>query len=199
VTVVLEARHGGSLTLATGDWHAQATAAERRLLAQLDGPVLDLGCGPGRLVAAAAELGMPALGVDASPLAVGTAREQGLPVLHRSVFDRLPGSGRWGCVLLIDGNVGIGGDPQALLIRAAELLRPAGSLVIEVDPPGRPTVVGEARIAHESEVSDWFPWAWVGVDGVDELAGQAGLSRQRWCTEDDRWFAVVGLTRGGSR
>ena len=35
--------------------------------------------------------------------------------LQASVFDRLPGAGRWGTALLLDGNIGIGGRPTALL------------------------------------------------------------------------------------
>lgn len=52
--------------------------------------------------------------------------------LCRSVFDPLPGRGSWGTVLLIDGNIGIGGNPAALLRRAAELTARGGSLLVEV-------------------------------------------------------------------
>ena len=41
----------------------------------------------------------------------------GGPALVRSVFETLPGEGRWDTVLLMDGNIGIGGDPAALLGR----------------------------------------------------------------------------------
>ena len=86
------------------------------------GPTIDLGCGPGRLVARLIERGVPALGVDQSATAVGLARRSGAPALHRDVFDALPGMGRWQTVLLADGNVGLGGDPWRVLQRAGELL-----------------------------------------------------------------------------
>lgn len=63
-------RGRGVRRLPVQHWVADATALEHTLLAHVDGPVLDLGCGPGRLVAALAERGIAALGVDASSAAV---------------------------------------------------------------------------------------------------------------------------------
>ena len=37
---------------------------------------------------------------------------RGVNVLERSVFAGVPGQGRWRSVLLLDGNIGIGGDPR---------------------------------------------------------------------------------------
>ena len=73
VTVQLRLGTGQTRTLAIDDWHAPATAVEHELCASLRGPVLDLGCGPGRMVVALAARGVPALGIDASPAAVTTA------------------------------------------------------------------------------------------------------------------------------
>ena len=89
-----------------------------------EGPTIDLGCGPGRLVAHLIQRGVPALGVDQSATAVALAHRSGAPALRRDVFDPLPGTGRWHNVLLADGNVGLGGDPWRILRRAGELLRP---------------------------------------------------------------------------
>ena len=49
---------------------AAADATDHAVLARSRGPVLDLGCGPGRMVRAALLAGRPALGVDVSPAAV---------------------------------------------------------------------------------------------------------------------------------
>ena len=126
-----------------------------------------------------AQLGIAALGVDASPQAVTRARARGAATLERSVFDALPGEGRWPTVLLFDGNVGIGGDPIALLGRVADLLSPTGRAMVEVEPPGAPSHAAEARLERGAEVSIWFPWAWVGADGIDDVADQAGLAARR--------------------
>ncbi|MFG2875667.1 methyltransferase domain-containing protein [Streptomyces sp. NPDC048337] len=126
-------RHDGwLLPLEVERWCAGPDAADDTVLARCTGPVLDVGCGPGRLVAALARLGHIALGVDVTPEAVARTVRAGGSALCRSVFDPLPGEGGWGTVLLIDGNIGIGGDPAVLLRRAAELTAPGGSLVVEV-------------------------------------------------------------------
>src|SRR4051812_20039915 len=98
-------------------WLAPADAADDTVLDRGTGPVLDVGCGPGRLVSSLNQRGVAALGVDVAETAVALTRGQGLPALLRSVFSDLPGEGRWPTVLLFDGNVGIGGDPLRLLER----------------------------------------------------------------------------------
>lgn len=189
VRPVLRVRTGGWRELPVHQWVADATAVEHELLAQVDGPVLDLGCGPGRLVAALGERGVTALGVDTSPRAVALARERGAPVLERSVFDRLPGSGRWRTTILLDGNLGIGGDAARLLRRSAELLGPGGSTLVEVEPPGRTTEVLEVRLEVGDNCSHWFPWAVVGADGLAAVAVAGGHTVAAVWSAGERWFA----------
>lgn len=125
-------RHDGwLLPLDVERWCAEPDEADDTVLARCTGRVLDIGCGPGRMVAALARTGRTALGVDVAPEAVARTVRTGGSALCGSVFDPLPGEGGWGTVLLIDGNIGIGGDPAALLRRAAELTAPGGSLLVE--------------------------------------------------------------------
>ncbi|MET7982173.1 MULTISPECIES: methyltransferase domain-containing protein [unclassified Streptomyces] len=122
---------GWLLPLEVERWCAGADAVDLRVLAYCEGTVLDVGCGPGRLVAELAARGRPALGIDVSEAAVTRTVRLGGQALRRSVFEPLPGEGRWGTALLVDGNIGIGGDPAALLRRTAELLSPGGLLIAE--------------------------------------------------------------------
>lgn len=122
---------GWLLPLEVERWCARADAVDLQLLAYCEGSVLDVGCGPGRLVAELAARGRPALGIDVSEAAVARTVRLGGQALHRSVFEPLPGEGRWGTALLVDGNIGIGGDPAALLHRTAQLLAPGGLLIAE--------------------------------------------------------------------
>ena len=59
---------------------AHADDHDADALSHAHGPVIDLGCGPGRLVRAAILGGHLALGIDASRVAVRIAQQQGLPV-----------------------------------------------------------------------------------------------------------------------
>ncbi|WP_410791688.1 DUF2064 domain-containing protein [Kribbella sp. C-35] len=145
-------------------WTAPADDVDRLALSRCEGPVLDIGCGPGRIVTALAERGIPALGVDVSPRAVSLTTSRGAAALHRPVQDRLPGEGRWGSVLLMDGNIGIGGDPADLLRRCAELVRPDGLVLVEVDPDddlddSTPIVLRSSTGRHSTPL----PWARVGT------------------------------------
>lgn len=189
-SVLLRATDGRLLPLEPGRWHNPPTSCEDALLRGLDGPALDVGCGPGRIVERLIRHGVMALGIDPSAGAVAIARRRGCPVLQRSVFDRLPGEGRWSTVLLFDGNVGIGGDPVRLLTRCRTLMGRKGRIVAEVDPPGTGWLSCNARLERGGEHSPWFPWSVVGVDALPDLAAAAGLAVERVeRRRDDRWFA----------
>ncbi len=189
------ARTGRRMALELDAWTDPATTLERRLVLSLPAPVLDVGSGPGRLVAALTARGVPALGIDSSPSAVRMARRAGVETLCRSVFDPLPGEGTCGSALLFDGNVGIGGDPDALLARVRSLIRDDGVALIEVEPPGRPLVRDRVRLCDDSGTSGpWFPWAWVGVDAIGELAEANGFASCATACHDGRWFAWLHAT-----
>ncbi|HWC12957.1 MAG TPA: class I SAM-dependent methyltransferase, partial [Acidimicrobiales bacterium] len=148
--LLVRADTGEAVTLDLDRWDLPASNEERALLADVEGPVIDLGCGPGRLVVDLAARKVPALGVDSSPDAVGLARRRGAAVLQRDLFGALPGEGGWGTALLFDGNIGIGGDPVRLLRRCRRLPARTGRLIAEVEPPG----VGWRRVS-----------AWLVTDG----------------------------------
>lgn len=189
-SVVLRADSGEALDLDLDRWHHGATAEERELLASIDGPVIDLGCGPGRLVLGLARRGVPALGVDSSPSAVALARRRGATVLERDVFGPLPCEGRWATALLFDGNVGIGGDPRRLLTRCRQLTGTQGQVVAEVQAPGTGWRRLTARFERNGFRSEPFPWAVVGADAVAGLALAAGfIVAALEPTPSGRWFA----------
>ncbi|NKQ58423.1 class I SAM-dependent methyltransferase [Amycolatopsis sp. K13G38] len=167
---VLESANGARIALPTLRWTGQPTHADEMLLARCAGPTLDIGCGPGRLTAELTQRGVPAMGIDVSKTAVRLTRERGGVAIRRSVFDRIPGEGRWRHAILADGNVGIGGDPPALLRRVFQLLAPGGRALIELEPHG---TMRRDRV----RVGDgtWFPWAWLGVDALDDIARAASL------------------------
>jgi SAM-dependent methyltransferase len=186
----IEHTDGSRIPLEADRW-LHATPGDKSLLDRCAGPTLDIGSGPGRLTVALAERGIPALGIDITPYAVGLARSSGALVMLRDVFGRVPGTGRWGTVLLADGNIGIGGDPEALLRRVRELLAPDGRALVELEPPGKPLRQEKVRLCHAGSASAWFPWAYVGADHITEVAKEAGFGDVETWSVDNRWFASV--------
>jgi SAM-dependent methyltransferase len=185
----LELASGERITLPVERWTQGSQDGDELLLDACSGPTLDVGCGPGRLTAALTERGIASLGVDSSHTAVRLTRQRGAAALHRDVFDRLPGEGRWRHVLLADGNIGIGGNPVSLLRRIAELLGTGGTALVELDPPGNGLRLEHVRLQPQPDTASWFTWAWVGVDAVHDLAAQAGLAVSWTAKRGHRWFA----------
>jgi len=203
--LVLRAEDGTALPLDPDRWHAEPSVDEEAFLATMAPPVLDVGCGPGRLVLGLARRGAVALGVDPAPAAVALARNRGAAVLQRSVFDPLPGQGRWRTILLADGNIGIGGDPARLLRRCHDLLATDGTVVVEVEAPPPGAISGwhhhRVRLERGHHYGPWFSWAVVGADAIAGLAAAAGLELLRLhpIATEGRWFAHLGRPRPGTR
>jgi SAM-dependent methyltransferase len=161
------------------------------MLTRSHGPVLDVGCGPGRLTAALHRRGVHVLGLDVLDPVPVLARRAGAPVHLASVFDSLPGEGSWQSVLLADGNVGIGGDCVALLKRVGALLAPDGTVLCELDPgaPSRPAQ--RVRLEGLGCVSEWFSWAMLSPLALPDVAADAGLVVREVWQSGGRAFAAL--------
>ncbi len=183
---------GGTVLLDLPRWTEPVDSADESLLDHCSGPTLDLGCGPGRLTRALVTRDVDCLGVDVAPVAVALARTGGTPVLHASAFDRVLDETRWATVLLADGNIGIGGDPVALLRRCRDLLTDDGQVLVEVEPPAARTRTARVRIESTSgRTSRWFDWAHVSARDADDVARAAGLTTVRGWHHAGRWFVLL--------
>jgi SAM-dependent methyltransferase len=180
---------GRAHALPLARWLAPVDSADRAVLEHAVAPVLDIGCGPGRHLAALAAAGKDGLGLDLSPVAVRLARARGAEAILRSVFADVPRAGLWQTALLLDGNIGIGGAPAALLGRARALVAPGGLVLAETGPPGAPTRRIRVRLETRGAVSPWFGWATVGADRIAPLARAAGLRPCGTFAAGGRWFA----------
>ncbi|MET7381188.1 class I SAM-dependent methyltransferase [Streptomyces sp. NPDC005526] len=280
---------GWLLPLEVERWCADPDPADLAVLARCEGAVLDVGCGPGRLVAALAAEGRHVLGIDVSEAAVAhTRRRVGRPprgpgrerrdaaaasargtedatrsatreprgdpgagyaphapgtgtgqapaphapgaeaddaarpsgtggdasrpyppgteaghgcVLRRSVFEAVPGAGCWGTALLMDGNVGIGGDPGALLRRLARLVRAGGLLIAETSPMDvdervHVQVVGVPGARGDTGAP--FPWARLGAAALLRHADRAGWRPVDQWTAGGRCFVALRSRRTNS-
>jgi SAM-dependent methyltransferase len=178
----------GAVTVAQR-WAGRADALDRRVLAHVLAPVLDIGCGPARHTLALAEHGIVALGIDVTVPAVALARARGASVLHRGVFDAVPAAGRWGTALLLDGNIGIGGNPVALLRRVRDLVHADGRVLVELADKDARRAPAMARLDVGGSQGPWFAWCSVTVEGIDDVAAAAALRVEAVWSDSGHWFS----------
>ena len=122
----------------------QVLAGSRALRADVRGwlaetlsaaPFLDLGCGPGQLLAAASLEGRPGVGIDIGLewllIAQKVIREAGgRPVLAAACAEALPlETGRWGAVVALDVIEHVD-DPSAMLREVDRVLTPEGRFAL---------------------------------------------------------------------
>jgi SAM-dependent methyltransferase len=107
--------------------------------------VLDIGAGPGRLVAALNDAGYRAAGIEPSRRSVALAHQSGVPVERRDLFEhadsQLDAAVMWHVLEHLD-------DPPSALVTVRGWLRPGGLLLVGV--PNLASV--QAEVAGES----WF-------------------------------------------
>lgn len=172
-------------------WTRSADDVDLAMVGLCVGPTIDIGCGPGRMTEALGTAGHITLGIDVVDAAVSLTRQRGASAVRRDVFEQVPGEGRWHSALLADGNIGIGGNPVALLQRVRALLVPGGRVVVEVAPPGICQAQGWAVLETADRRSRPFRWATLGVDAVARTARAAGFPVQTVHRLGDRWAAIL--------
>lgn len=167
---------GQTIPFDVHQWNGAPDIVDRSLFIEpCDGPTIDVGCGPGRLVGELASRGIPSLGIDVSSEAVRQARGRGAYALCQDVFSYVPGEGEWEYALLADGNVGIGGNPMRLLARVREVLTSTGHIIVEVEGHGVGLMPEQRRLRINGIESVGFAWAVVGLDAIADVAEAAGL------------------------
>ena len=181
-------------------------------------PVLELGCGTGRILRPLAHLGHPVLGVDESPAML--ARIPDLPTIC-SPIETLRLDRTFGVVLLASTMINV--DPvlrREFLATCRRHLAGDGVAVFQQNPPswfeesgqappvrddpgGVRRILRSARrepprlhVEVEYQVGDQvWTHAWASHEiGADELTGDlaaTGLRFGRWLTDDHAWFTAV--------
>ena len=110
-------------------------------------------------------------------------------------MSRLPAEGRWGTALLMDTNVGMGGDVAALLARCMRLVIPGGLIICEVD--GVPERHEVHSIVLRTRARDLAPSA---VVADRDLRAHRGCEVPRSAAHggmDERWKGVCRAALDG--
>jgi glycosyltransferase A (GT-A) superfamily protein (DUF2064 family)/SAM-dependent methyltransferase len=181
----------GALPLDISRWSGPADAVDLVVVARCEPPVIDLGCGPGRMVQALSESGRPALGVDMSSVAVEMSMTRGGLALRRRIDEPLPAEGRWGTALLMDTNIGLGGDVVALLARCVDLVIPGGLIICEVDRVPDRHEVHSVVLQTRDVASAPLPWARIGAAALMRVATSLDLLLVEEWISGDRAFVAL--------
>jgi SAM-dependent methyltransferase len=118
--------------------------------------LLEVGCGPGVAIAAAAGRGAHVVGVDRSPVMIEQARHRnrqavrrGQVELHAAPVERLPDLGAPFDAALAVNTLGFWTDPVAVLSTIAGKLRPGGTIAVVSQPRSKGATAERTRAAGE--------------------------------------------------
>lgn len=130
------------------------------LVAARGGPVLDLGCGSGDMLALLAARGVDARGVDSDAESVDRARARGLDVVRGDALEVLASAapGAFGCLLVIQVVEHLPAQQLVELVAlAADKLRPGGLLLAETINPASLYVYGHALYLDPTHTTPVHP------------------------------------------
>jgi rSAM/selenodomain-associated transferase 1 len=172
-------------------WARSADPVDEMVVLRCEAPVIDIGCGPGRMVAALQQSGRAALGIDISRTAVALGSRRGGQLLRRGYADPLPGEGRWGTALLLDGNIGLGGDAVSLIGRCRELVGAGGLIICELDPDPASEETYQLVLSDQRHHSAPTPWVSIGLGGIQRIAARLDLIIVEEWRAGDRAFVSL--------
>ncbi len=193
-------RDDGFIRTTSGDAYIKPfeewNESERRAMKGIQGPVLDVGCGAGRVGDYVKSLGLEYYGVDLSPMAVEVCHKRG----HKNVYvmsaDNIQLEREdFRTVVLFGNNFGIMGQPEGVVrmlkgflqVTTEDAVVLAGSL----DPlmtdnemhlayhaknraEGKPPGLVRLRNKYEGVVDEWWFLLLAGPELMSELAEEAG-------------------------
>ena len=98
--------------------------------------------------------------------------------------------------MLMDGNVGMGGDVDTLLARCAQLVRPGGLVICEVDRVAGRHENRTVVLRTDDATSVALPWSRVGAAALLEAANSLDLLLVEEWTAGERAFVALRSMNG---
>ena len=150
------------------------------------GPVLDLGAGAGRAALHFQERGLDATAVEASGGAAEVCRRRGVRDVRVADLNDPPGDRSWRAVLLLCGNIGLGGTWEGnreLLARLAMVVAPEATLIGDsVAWDGRPEI--SLRLRYGDVVTPWWRQRNIAPEELSDLVEGTGWTVENHLVAD---------------
>jgi SAM-dependent methyltransferase len=179
-------------------------AVERRLVRSVQGRVLDIGCGAGRVALHLQDRGHEVVALDESPLAVDVARRRGVRDARALGLDGVDASlGRFETILVLRNNFGLAGAPgrtPRLLRRLSAVTAPGARLLTDsVDPARAPAMfrdypmpgVQRLRVRWLRYATPWFRYLMLAPEELAGLVGGSGWRVERVVDDGSPRFGAV--------
>jgi SAM-dependent methyltransferase len=179
--LVLEVDDGTSVPAMAAEWFFRQPEEwvwwERDVLRVVaSGPVLDLGAGAGRSSLFFQSLGFDVTAVESSGGAAEVCRRRGVREVREIDLNDPPDDKPWAAVLLLCGNLGLGGTwdgIRRLLARLADICAPGARIVADsVTSEGRAEI--GLRIRYGDVVTPWWRQRNVAAHEVESLVDGTG-------------------------
>lgn len=169
---------------------------DRQLLPTIEsGPVLDLGAGAGRASLYLQERGLDVTVVEASPAAAEVCRRRGVLDVRVGDLADPPTDRPWAAVLLLCGNLGLGGTwdgSRRLLRRLADLTAPGAVLIGDSVTSDHPEV--ELRLHYRHLVTPVWKQHNIPADRMPALVDGTGWAIEHHLVDGDEHAVLLRRT-----
>jgi SAM-dependent methyltransferase len=176
-------------------------SVEAKALSHAVGRILDIGCGAGRVMAYLQALGHDVVGIDIDAKLVELCRKRGLTRVSVSSYEQLTDVGTFETLLLMDRNIGMGGNTEGLLKLfelCHDLCCPQGLLIfdsVEVPPEyANPTPgVSEKRLRYKYGASEGPEFGWIHINDMNakRILADAGWTARQVYREGGEYSVVA--------
>ncbi|MFW9786074.1 MAG: class I SAM-dependent methyltransferase [Candidatus Thorarchaeota archaeon] len=175
--------------------------AEKKALLEIKGPLLDVGCGLGRVGSYVTEKGIEYYGVDLSPTAVDLCHRRGFENVYLMSADDIKlDRSDFRTVVLFGNNFGLMGTPEGVVkmlkgfhhVTADDAIILAGSrdpaktdnemhLAYHAKNKSKGRPIGQVKLRNrfKDEIDDWWYLLMCGKELMSELAEEAGWYLER--------------------
>lgn len=190
---------------------------EREAMQFIQGRVLDIGCGAGRVCLYLQEHGFDVLGIDNSPLALEVCRQRGVKKVSLTPISQVSSRlGAFDTIIMLGNNFGLFGNHQGakrLLKRFHRLTHPnariiAGSRdIYQTSDPlhlayhlrnrqrGRMSGQIRLRVRYQTCKGPWFDYLMVSQDEMKEILTGTGWHTERFLSATDSPMYVAILEK----